>query len=64
MQNYTYSVFDIDRVGMSENEFLNKMAHDGWDLFLINNEPQNEYPGTVVKFYFRKKKIKFPRTVF
>ena len=55
MQNYTYSVFDIDRVGMSENEFLNKMAHDGWDLFLINNEPQNEYPGTVVKFYFRKK---------
>ena len=63
MQNYTYSVFDIDRVGMSENEFLNKMAHDGWDLFLINNEPQNEYPGTVVKFYVRKK-IKFPRTVF
>ena len=55
MQNYTYSVFDIDRVGMPEDKFLNKMAQEGWDLFLINNEPQNDFPGTLVKFYFRKK---------
>ena len=64
MQNYTYSVFDIDRVGMPEDEFLNKMAHEGWDLFLINNEPLNEYPGTVVKFYFRKKKQSFLEQFF
>ncbi len=64
MQNYTYSVFDLDRVGMPEDEFLNKMAHEGWDLFLINNEPQNEYPGTIVKLYFRKKKLSFLEQFF
>ena len=46
--HFTFSVFDIDKVGMPEDEFLNKMAHEGWDLFLINNEPQNDFPGTVV----------------
>ena len=49
---------------MPEDEFLNKMAHEGWDLFLINNEPQNGYPGTIVKLYFRKKKLSFLEQFF
>ncbi len=54
MQKYTYLIFDLDKINKAEDLFLNEMAHAGWDLFLINNEPMHEYPKVKVKLYFRK----------
>ena len=54
MQKYTYLIFDLDKINKAEDLFLNEMAHAGWDLFLINNEPMREYPKVLVKLYFRK----------
>ena len=57
MQKYTYLIFDLDKINKAEDLFLNEMAHAGWDLFLINNEPMHEYPKVKVKLYFRKEVI-------
>ena len=46
-----------DKINKAEDLFLNEMAHAGWDLFLINNEPMHEYPKVKVKLYFRKEVI-------
>jgi hypothetical protein len=54
MQKYIYTIFDLDKINKAEDAFLNEMAHAGWDLFLINNEPMREYPKVLVKLYFRK----------
>ena len=54
MQKYIYTIFDLDKINKAEDAFLNEMAHAGWDLFLINNEPMLEYPKVLVKLYFRK----------
>lgn len=52
---YNYAIFDLDNIHIPEVEFINKMAAQGWDLFLINNEPLPQYPRMLVKLYFRKK---------
>ena len=57
MQKYIYTIFDLDKINKAEDAFLNEMAHAGWDLFLINNEPMREYPKVKVKLYFRKEVI-------
>ena len=54
MQKYTYLIFDLDKINKPEDLFLNEMAHAGWDLFIVNNEPMHEYPKVMVKLYFRK----------
>ena len=54
MQKYYYKVFDIDEVKMPEEDFINKMAKDGWELFFINNEPVDRTSILLVKLYFRK----------
>ena len=54
MQKYNYVIFDLDKISKAEDAFINEMAHAGWDLFLINNEPMKEYPKVLVKLYFRK----------
>ncbi len=61
MSAFEYRVVDIDKVGISDENFLNKMDSGGWELFLINNEPQHEYPSILVKFYFRRKISFFQR---
>ena len=57
MSTFEYKVIDIDKIGIPEESLLNKMNSDGWELFFIHNEPLHEYPGMLVKFYFRKKKF-------
>ena len=54
MKKYTYLIFDLDKINKPEDLFLNEMAHAGWDLFIVNNEPMHEYPKVKVKLYFRK----------
>ena len=54
MRQFEFKVFDIDEVNMEEEKFLEKMSYDGWELFVINNEPVDGYPKILVKFYFRK----------
>ena len=64
MSAFEYRVIDIDKVGISDENFLNKMDSDDWELFFINNEPQHEYPRTLVKFYFRRKRLTFLEKFF
>ena len=35
MSTFEYKVIDIDKVGISEENLLNKMDSEGWELFLI-----------------------------
>ena len=42
---------------MPEEDFINKMAKDGWELFFINNEPVDRTSILLVKLYFRKEVI-------
>ena len=58
-QKYSYAIFDLDNIHMSEADFINHMASQGWDLFLINNEPLHQYPRMLVKLYFRKELSNF-----
>ena len=44
MDKFEYKVIDIDKICISEEKLLNRMNSDGWELFFIHNEPQNEYP--------------------
>ena len=64
MNSFDYKVIDIDKVATSEENLLNKMDSDGCELFFIHNEPLNEYPSMLVKFYFRKKKLIFLEQFF
>ena len=64
MSTFEYKVVDIDKIGITEENLLNKMDADGWELFFIHNEPLNEYPSMLVKFYFRKKKLSFLEQFF
>ena len=64
MSTFEYKVIDIDKIGITEENLLNKMDSDGWELFFIHNEPLNEYPSILVKFYFRKKKLSFLEQFF
>ena len=64
MSTFEYRVIDIDEVGISEENLLNRMDSDGWELFFIHNEPLNEYPSMLVKFYFRKKRLSFLEQFF
>ena len=64
MSTFEYKVIDIDKICISEENLLNKMDADGWELFLIHNEPLNEYPSILVKFYFRRKKLSFLEQFF
>jgi hypothetical protein len=54
MKKFEYMVFDIDTVNEHEDIFLNKMGADGWELICINNEPLNNRPTVLVKFYFKR----------
>ena len=64
MDKFEYKVIDIDKICISEENLLNRMNSDGWELFFIHNEPQNEYPRILVKFYFRRKKLSFLEQFF
>tara|TARA_A100001011_G_scaffold331863_1_gene358568 strand:- start:122 stop:325 length:204 start_codon:yes stop_codon:yes gene_type:complete len=64
MDKFEYKVIDIDKICISEEKLLNRMNSDGWELFFIHNEPQNEYPSILVKFYFRRKKLSFLEQFF
>ena len=64
MSLFEYKVVDIDKICISEEMLLNKMDNDGWELFFIHNEPLNEYPVMLVKFYFRRKKLSFLEQFF
>ena len=64
MDKFEYKVIDIDKICISEEKLLNRMNSDGWELFFIHNEPQNEYPRILVKFYFRRKKLSFLEQFF
>ena len=55
MSAFEYRVIDIDKVGISEENLLNRMDTDGWELFKIHNEPLHEYPSMLIKFYFRRR---------
>ena len=35
MNSFEYKVIDIDKVATSEENLLNKMDSEGWELFLI-----------------------------
>ena len=58
-QKYNYAIFDLDNIHMPEVDFINHMASQGWNLFLINNEPMAQYPRVLVKLYFRKELSNF-----
>ena len=64
MDKFEYKVIDIDKICISEEKLLNRMNSDGWELFFIHNEPQNEYLSILVKFYFRRKKLSFLEQFF
>ena len=64
MNSFDYKVIDIDKVATSEENLLNKMDSEGWELFLIHNEPLYEYPGMLVKFYFKRKRLSFLEKFF
>ena len=64
MNSFEYKVIDIDKVATSEENLLNKMDSEGWELFLIHNEPLHEYPGMLVKFYFKRKRLSFLEKFF
>ena len=59
-----FSSFGSSKQSKEEESLLNKMNSDGWELFFIHNEPLHEYPGMLVKFYFRKKKLSFLEQFF
>ena len=52
MRKFEYKVFDIDTVKQSEEEFINKMGSEGWELVQIHNEPMDKSPLILVKLYF------------
>ena len=64
MSTFEYKVIDIDKIGITEENLLNEMDSDDWELFFIHNEPLNEYPSILVKFYFRRKKLSFLEQFF
>ena len=59
MSAFEYRVIDIDKVGISEENLLNRMDSDGWELLFIHNEPLQKYPNMLVKFYFKRKRLSF-----
>ena len=63
MSKFEYKVFDIDKVGMSEESLLNEMSSKGFELCWINNEPLDGHPIIIIKFYF-KRKISFFERLF
>jgi hypothetical protein len=54
MKKFEYKVFDIDTVKEPEEEFLNKMGLQGWELIQIHNEPLDKVPLILVKLYFKR----------
>ena len=54
MKKFEYKVFDIDTVKEPEEEFLNKMGSQGWELIQIHNEPLDKVPLILVKLYFKR----------
>jgi len=54
MKKYEYKIIDIDEVGMPENEYVNLLGMQGWELMQVFNEPHHYCPVTFVKFYFRR----------
>jgi hypothetical protein len=54
MKNFEYKVFDIDTVKQPEEEFINKMGSEGWELIQIFNEPVDKSPLILVKLYFKR----------
>ena len=57
MKKFEYKVVDIDTVKMSEEEFINKMGSEGWELIQIHNEPLDKSPLILVKLYFKREII-------
>ena len=39
MKKFEYKVFDIDTVKQSEEEFINKMGSEGWELVQVVPAP-------------------------
>ena len=54
MKKFEYKVIDIDTVKESEDEFLNKMGSEGWELVQIHNEPVDKSSLILVKLYFKR----------
>jgi hypothetical protein len=54
MRKFEYKVFDIDTVKQSEEEFINTMGSEGWELVQIHNEPMDKSPLILVKLYFKR----------
>ena len=54
MRKFEYKVFDIDTLEHSEDEFLNKMGSEGWELIHIHNEPVDKSSLILVKLYFKR----------
>jgi hypothetical protein len=46
--------FDIDELDHPEEEFLNKMGSEGWELVQIHNEPVDKSSLILVKLYFKR----------
>ena len=54
MKKFEYKVFDIDELEQPEEEFLNKMGLEGWELVQIHNEPVDKSSLILVKLYFKR----------
>jgi hypothetical protein len=54
MKKFEYKVFDIDELELPEEEFLNKMGSEGWELVQIHNEPVDKSSLILVKLYFKR----------
>jgi hypothetical protein len=54
MKKFEYKVVDIDTIKVSEEEFINKMGFEGWELVQIHNEPLDKSPLILVKLYFKR----------
>ena len=54
MKKFEYKVFDIDTVKQSEEEFINRMGSEGWELVQIHNEPVDKSSLILVKLYFKR----------
>jgi hypothetical protein len=54
IKKFEYKVFDIDELEQSEEEFINKMGSEGWELVQIHNEPLDKAPLILVKLYFKR----------
>ena len=54
MKKFEYKVFDIDELDHPEEEFLNKMGSEGWELIQIHNEPVDKSSLILVKLYFKR----------